>query len=371
MTDSIYFISWLNRLNFGGVERRAHELATKISRIDKYNVTLLCANTLFPKKYPHSKSFAEKNIYLPLNPYRFGLKERWEVYFLNKAAKKIEKDNISLVHGQGVNGLPGIRNNIPTVVCWHGKGRDLNKGGVLSEYWRETAENCDKILADSNRVKRGLGEIGIEKNKIEVIYNGVNVKEIEQADSKKAINLFKLDKSKNYILSVQNLIDKKRTKSLLDIFYKIQKKYGHYELLIAGTGPNYEVLYNYIRKKGINAKLLGHQENTILYSLYNLSDIFVLNSVKESLPLVYFEAMGAGLPICASNSGSVGEILKHGKNALLNKEYDDEQFYTNLLAVIEDRDLRSKLSSTAKKDSRVFDWGKIAEKVQSVYEELI
>jgi len=158
----ITHISWLHRCNFGGVERRAHEIAMRLGHRG-FSTEMICADTLAGCGGGRLGAYDERTIRIICDPYRFGLKDIWERYFIDAATRRLAgSDDASLVHGQGVNGLPGIRNDIPTVICWHGAGADqLDMDGTLGDYWRETTFGADRILAISNQVKSDLVEKGV------------------------------------------------------------------------------------------------------------------------------------------------------------------------------------------------------------------
>jgi len=208
-------------------------------------------------------------------------------------------------------------------------------------------------------------------DKITVIYNGVDLKGIRNLTGKKARSELDLSQSQKYLLSVHNLVAKKRTESLLQSFKSIQSLFPDWKLLIAGDGPNKERLQSQIQKEDIRAELVGHVTDDVLYSLYNASSAFALNSINETLPMVYLESMAAGLPLCVSRSGHTNEIVSHGKQALLSDELDDEGFKQNVEKVLSDDNLRTQLGANARESANQYSWKAITDEVLSVYNEVL
>lgn len=78
-------------------------------------------------------------------------------------------------------------------------------------------------------------------------------------------------------------------------------------------------------------------------------DIICLTSLNEGAPVSLIEAQAAGKPIVATKVGGVSDIVIEGETALLSDVDDKEQFFTNLLLLVEDEQLRKKMSEKGSK----------------------
>ena len=87
--------------------------------------------------------------------------------------------------------------------------------------------------------------------------------------------------------------------------------------VIIGEGEERESLEKEIKKSGLENQtcLTGFVENAD--SLVKAFDIFLLPSVKEGLPYVLLEAGNAEMPVIATDTGGVSEIIKNGKTGIL------------------------------------------------------
>lgn len=77
------------------------------------------------------------------------------------------------------------------------------------------------------------------------------------------------------------------------------------------------------------------------------SDLFVLPSLSEGIPMVILEAMASGVPVVASGVGGIPEILVHGRNGLIVEPGDVEGLAKSVMMVLLDEELRKKLSEGA------------------------
>lgn len=68
-----------------------------------------------------------------------------------------------------------------------------------------------------------------------------------------------------------------------------------------------------------------------LWSLYAMSDCFLLTSKAEGLGLPVMEAMSCGLPVVATNTGAISELLADGRGFLVPPDYEITDVWGNSL----------------------------------------
>jgi len=138
------------------------------------------------------------------------------------------------------------------------------------------------------------------------------------------------------------LIARKRPLDLLDAYARIASDPAVRApyLLFAGDGELRPVLEAAIaRQKLDGARVLGFQSQAQLAALYDLADLLVLPSERESWGLVVNEAMNAGRAIVASDRiGSAVDLVKPGQNGAIFRCDDVEDFARALRDVIGDAD---------------------------------
>ena len=87
------------------------------------------------------------------------------------------------------------------------------------------------------------------------------------------------------------------------------------------------------------------------------SDVFVLPSTYEGLPLTLLEAMAAGLPIIATAVGGAPDIVND--NGILIQPGKKEELISAMIKLSEDSDLRNKMGEIAKKEAQKYDISEI------------
>jgi glycosyltransferase involved in cell wall biosynthesis len=116
------------------------------------------------------------------------------------------------------------------------------------------------------------------------------------------------------LLMAARLIPQKGHSFLLEALAGIEQPW---QLTLAGDGPYRAALEQLSLKLGIRNRVLFTGDTDQVGSLLASSDIFVLPSQYESLPLSIIEAMRAGLPVIATNVGGVSELVTDGVTGYL------------------------------------------------------
>jgi len=104
--------------------------------------------------------------------------------------------------------------------------------------------------------------------------------------------------------------------------------------------------------------------------LYKAADVFALPSLSEGFGLVAIEAMAAGLPVVASAVGGLEQTISDGENGLLCPAAAPERMAAVIGRVLDESDLRQRLTAGAQKTVELYDWDKIAVDYLDLYRDL-
>jgi glycosyltransferase involved in cell wall biosynthesis len=121
-----------------------------------------------------------------------------------------------------------------------------------------------------------------------------------------------------------------------------------FEADIVGEGPLRPTVELELERLGLDAsvRLLGERRDVT--SLLARSDVFVLVSRSEGLPLSVLEAMAVGLPVVASRVGGIPEVVVDGETGLLVLAEDAEQLAAALDRLLNDDALRRRLGEAGR-----------------------
>lgn len=212
---------------------------------------------------------------------------------------------------------------------------------------------ADLIIAPSEYLKKIVIGWGIDKNKISVIYNGIDINKKSSkrtSDPDLAVEPVK-------IISAGRLVPWKGFSMLLDCMADFKTEGIPVNLIIAGDGPDHKQLSDKIKflKLEKDVLMVGRVSQAELHKILAESDIFVLNSGYEGLSHQIIEAMSFGLPIIASNIGGNPEVVQSDRNGFLTIYNDKKQLENALLQLINSPVLRQKMSAESLEIVRKFD----------------
>jgi glycosyltransferase involved in cell wall biosynthesis len=128
------------------------------------------------------------------------------------------------------------------------------------------------------------------------------------------------------------------------------------ELVIGGTGPEIAAIQR-LAASDPSIRVLGYVPDDELPALYQDADLFVLPSRSgEGFGLVALEAMASGLPVLATSSGGVVDIVKDGVNGRLVPPNDVPALAEALNRLVDDGPLRTELAQGARRSAGASTW---------------
>ncbi|MBM3403146.1 MAG: glycosyltransferase family 4 protein [Bacteroidetes bacterium] len=252
---------------------------------------------------------------------------------------------IYTVHGWGWRGLPFYKSVL--VKCAEKAFSILD--GVSYIYVSKSVES------------ESIGELRIPQSKSCVIYNGV-----PQAPNQEILrNLCNIT-----IIMPARVCDAKDHVTLLKAFAKLDKRY---KLILCGAGTDshkFKETANAIACKNANRILFVGETNDI-YKYYFMSDVFVLISNFEALPVSIIEAMSCGIPVIASKVGGIPEMIEDGYTGYLVPHANVEILVARI-RMLEDLNLRQSLSRNCLLSyHKKFGVDKMLKSVDNIYQSVI
>ena len=296
--------------------------------------------------------------------------------------KTINPDIIH-IHDTGIGALPFIKpsedNDIPFVVTVHNLWsfdqnirlyfhRKLERDILL-----RLAKNETPVTVVSSSVRDEIvRNFGIHSDAIKVIHNGVNLEKFcSQNISKSELrDQYHISPDKTILLQVGTLNKRKNHIAVLQAIASMDETLKEKLLyLIVGSGGEKKHLLKFVKKKGLNKYVLfmGRVPDEQLRDMYHLSDLFILPSTSEGLPIVFLEAIAAGLPIITF-SGLEGVMDLYQLYCMeLISERSLESMTKSIKRAIDRNWDKKQIMDYAKS----WDWESVCEKYKSCYNEAI
>ena len=212
------------------------------------------------------------------------------------------------------------------------------------------------ITAVSDIIAKETEQLLNISNKVFAIYNPVVIKaNIERKDSDVVnfVNIARFQKVKNH-------------KLLIDSFYKANQKNADIKLWIAGDGPLFDECKVHAEELGVSEKVsfLGNVED--ISALLEKSDVFVLSSDSEAMPISILEAMAHGLPILSTAVGGVPDIVTD--NGLLVDKGDADALSEAMIRMADSQSFRAECGKKSFEYIQKFSIENIIEQYVELYE---
>tara|TARA_Y100000310_G_scaffold193272_1_gene193236 strand:+ start:1612 stop:2892 length:1281 start_codon:yes stop_codon:yes gene_type:complete len=151
------------------------------------------------------------------------------------------------------------------------------------------------------------------------------------------------------------------------------KKEQDVHFVIFGDGPLRKRVTFEISKAGLSNTVHVIEDSNGVHDILIESDVLILPSLIDSMPLVILEAMARGKPVIAANVGSISEIIRNEKNGCLVDRNDDmiENFVQKILRLKNDKELYERLKSNALSEvNRKFDLADSVDRYIHVFEDV-
>ncbi len=289
---------------------------------------------------------------------------------------------------------------IPLVITTHSleplrpwKREQLGRGYDASSWVEKTAiEMADAIIAVSEETKVDvLNHFNVDKEKVKVIYNGLNLQEYVVTDKTSTLEEYGIDQSKPFVLFVGRIT---RQKGIIHLVNAIKYIDPDTQIVLCAGAPDTPEIAKEMEDSVAEVK--KDRDNVIwidvmlekeeVIQLYSHADVFCCPSIYEPFGIINIEAMACETAVVASAVGGIKEVVVNGETGILvpleqQKEapfepVNADKFSRDLAAGVNKLIQNKELSVTMAKNGRkrveeTFDWIAIAKQVEDLYKSLI
>lgn len=197
----------------------------------------------------------------------------------------------------------------------------------LTFSWANILQQADKVFFISELGKQEAIKAGVDAEHLIVGMDTDSWRLRTTEEYQAARKMLNISDDTLVVLTVADNQERKNLSKAFEIVSKVKKEKGIKVKYILVTRENSEVgwkLRDLAMTYGIASELMIFERGLPfkeLYSLYAMSDAFLLTSKAEGLCMPVMEAMSVGIPVVATDTGAITELLSEDRGLLMKNEY--------------------------------------------------
>lgn len=214
----------------------------------------------------------------------------------------------------------------------------------------------------------------IPPEKISLVPNAIDLRRFSPGEASwdEARAQLGLPAASRIVAGVGRLNPQKNFALFLDIAAQLAPRFPDLHFLLAGDGPEEQMLREKASALGIANRVTfsGYVADTRL--VYLAADVLLMPSRYEGLPMTLLEAMAMGLPVVASKLDGIAEVIGDGGEGFLVPSDDAALFVERTAALLADAELSSRISKNARaKIEASFSVERMTSSVEDIYDRFL
>ncbi|MDD5101671.1 MAG: glycosyltransferase family 4 protein [Endomicrobiaceae bacterium] len=344
----------VTKLELGGAQKVAISLCQKIN-LNKFEPFLICGcGGILDKEIEGKiKVYFIRDLVREISPLK-DFKALVQIYKILKQ----EKPDIVHTHSSkaGIIGRLGAKfARVPNIIhtihgfSFNDTQRILKK--KLFIFFERAGAKISKYLipVSIENINKGLKNNIGKKEQYRYIRLGIDIDNFKNYQLKPSLREeLKLQNNDVIVTTIGPFKPQKNLTDFIKIANNIIKNNKNFKFIVVGDGEGRKDLEILIAKFNIsnNVILLGWRKD--ISNILNSSDIFVMTSLWEGLPISTIEAMSCGLaPIVNAVDGQL-EIIEDNQTGFLIKPYDIKTAVEKILLLANNIDIRKQMGQKAK-----------------------
>ena len=245
-------------------------------------------------------------------------------------------------------GLTGRR---PVVFTEHGRHFPDTPSRKRAIVNRLLLKRCDRLFGCGAAVRQALiDNEGLPESRVEVIYNGVDLRALSKPSPGARDRVraeFGYSSTDFVTVQVARLHELKDHQTALKAVDEARHKIPGLRLLLAGDGDQRSAIEQTIRERGLEQTVTLAGTRKDIADLLSASDVFLLSSISEGIPLTVIEAMAARRPVVSTAVGGLPELIEHSVSGMLAPSGDASSLAASLVQLYQNTDLRNQMAEVA------------------------
>jgi glycosyltransferase involved in cell wall biosynthesis len=227
---------------------------------------------------------------------------------------------------------------------------------------------CHQIIANSEATAHRFKHVF--RSKTTILYNGVDLEWLSDRSSEQPEQI---KKDWKVILVVSQVSRNKRHDLIISSFERIAALQQDAHLVCVGPMDSsdhqwWSYIQNRTRESEFTDRIHWIGEVSDPRAWYRSAYMLVLASEKESFGRVLVEAMACGVPVIATETGGIPEIIRNGQDGILVPPGRDQEIADAMLRLLKDDLLRRRLSESSSERAKSFSLPRLIEGMNRVFE---
>lgn len=231
---------------------------------------------------------------------------------------------------------------------------------------------ADAYLAISSRVRDVLVEAGVPPACIRLVPSGIDLGRLDRRGDAAALRReLGIPPGTPVIGNVAALAPHKAQWDLLRATRLVRERLGDVRVLVVGEGAMRPRLETLARELGVDdvVRFTGFRDDVV--EVMALFDCFVMSSVLEGLGTAIMDAQAMGLPVVATDTGGIPDVVEDGVTGLLVPPGAPDALAAALVRMLTDEALRRRCVEQARGRSTGYDYHRMVYKTLSAYREFL
>jgi N-acetyl-alpha-D-glucosaminyl L-malate synthase BshA len=260
---------------------------------------------------------------------------------------------------------------LPVVTTLH--GTDVTLVGVDPNYlettrWGINQSDAVTVVSESLR-QTTVEQLGIQ-NDIQVIPNFIDPVRFEQARNGPGARRW-AEPGERLLVHISNFRPVKRVIDVVETFRRVYRQMPSVRLLMVGDGPERGRVEQHCRENGLCHAITFVGSLPLIEEVLVGADLFLLPSESESFGLAALEAMSCEVPVIATSTGGLPEVVESGRNGYLCPVGDVDGMAEAALRLLGDEALRRSFAESGRRRAvEVFGQEPIVARYREVYEQV-
>lgn len=334
----------LHSLCVGGAETLAARLARRSS--SRYRIVFACLDSLGP--------LGEELEREGFPTYVLNRQPGFDWRCAARFSKLLRDERVDIVHAHQYT---------PFFYAMMGRRLARRPAVLFTEHGRHFPDHrrAKRVIANRLLLKRrdrvvGVGEAvrqalvaneGIKPDRVGVVFNGIDLVRFRNVefDATEVRQELGLANGEMLLLQVARLDYLKDHTTALRALKRVTESLPDVRLILVGDGPERANIEQLIIRLGLSehVRLLGTRRD--IPRLLAATDVFLLTSISEGIPLTLIEAMASRVPVIATNVGGVSEVVKNEVTGLLAQAKGDAAIADHIVRLAKAPELRARMGS--------------------------